>query len=36
MKILKCHCGLVEAQINIESFEKFSGAIVQFVKEREQ
>ena len=22
MKILKCHCGLVEAQINIESFEK--------------
>ena len=22
MKILKCHCGLVEAQINIENFEK--------------
>ena len=22
MKILKCHCGLVEAQINIKNFEK--------------
>tara|TARA_B100000575_G_C23138328_1_gene661862 strand:+ start:1938 stop:2297 length:360 start_codon:yes stop_codon:yes gene_type:complete len=23
MKILKCHCGLVEAEIKIEKFEKF-------------
>ena len=22
MKILKCHCGLIEAQINIKNFEK--------------
>ena len=42
MKILKCHCGLFEARINIESFEKIlrcncsickrKGAIMSMVK----
>lgn len=42
MKILKCHCGLVEAQINIKSFEKIlrcncsickrKGAVMSMVK----
>ena len=42
MKTLKCHCGLVEAQINIQSFEKIlkcncsickrKGAIMSMVK----
>ena len=25
MKILKCHCGLIEAEIKIKEFEKISG-----------
>ena len=42
MKILKCHCGLIEAQINIKNFEKIlrcncsickrKGAIMSLVK----
>ena len=34
MKKLICHCGAIEAEINIESFEKLLDAIAQFVKER--
>ena len=37
MKILKCHCGAIEAEINIpDNLEKFYDVIVHFVKEKEQ
>ena len=35
MKKLNCHCGSVEAEINISNkLEKLSGAIALFVKEK--
>ena len=36
MKKLKCHCGLVEADIKVAEISKLLGAIAQFVKEKEQ
>ena len=36
MKKLSCHCGKVEAEINISNnFEKFLDVIAQYVKEKE-
>ena len=36
MKKLKCHCGLVEAEINIDNFGKILDVIAQFVNVRAQ
>ena len=36
MKKLKCHCGLIEAEINIDKIDKFCDVIAQYVKGREQ
>ena len=35
MKLLKCHCGAVEAEINVsENLKKFCAAIAHYAKER--
>ena len=35
MKKIKCHCGAVEAEVNITKLEKKLDVIAQFAKERE-
>ena len=36
MKKLSCHCGQVQIEINVENFENYCDAIVQFAKEKVQ